>query len=356
MKSFNTFQIMLALLFLPMFSRAQVVQEGSVVEMNSGSKPIAGVAVTLVGAIPADSDGSGRFRLVFSGTKPGSRAVVGRIYKAGYEIVNDTELKNWVLSEKVPFKIVMCHTGLLEQSRRKFYDIGRDRYYTLYYEASKKLRANQQKNIFNEQQLADSLQAIQTMYEDNMRRLDYYADKFSRINKDELGELDARALELMEQGLVEQAIAVYEDAAILRVFRDRTAMVDSLSSDISALTAALANQVRLLISAGIPTSYVQADSLIRVMQAYNPNTPGLTSTISELHLSMGEFQKVYDLIANTLPACHDTTAGERLADLLIRAAGGLEARYPEEEWLAKAKALIKEWHDSRALKMFPPTH
>lgn len=350
MKYFIMAPLVAVLFLLPLPGQAQAVQGGSVVEMNSGGKPIAGVAVTVVGAIPTDTDNNGRFRLVFSNAKPGVRVIVGRIHKAGYEIVNDAEVKSWLLSEKVQFKIVMCRTGQLEESRRNFYEIGRDRYYVLYNDALKRLKAGKEANRLNEQQLADSLEAARTMYEDNMRRLDYYADKFSRINKDELGEMDARALGLMEQGLVEDAIAVYEEAKILNAFRDRTARADSLSSDIAILTNTLATQAKLLISKADHASYVKADSILKVMCAYNQNEPRIALTVAELQMSMGMYKEAYNLLSATLPACHDTVVGEMLTDALICAAKYLEHSLPEREWLIQAQTMISEWRSFRSLR------
>ena len=257
------------LLFFILQLNAQTIQRGTVVEMNSGNKPVAGASIMAVGAIPADSDGNGAFQLVFSKAKPGAQVVVSQIYKEGYELVNEVDIRDWILSDSYTFKIVLCKKGSLDISRRKFYDIGQDRYYTLYLQAQGELKKEKESNKLTQKEYADALEVAMGEYERAMSQLTYYADKFARINKDDLNELDAKALSLMEEGRVEDAIKVYEDAEILKKFTEKVSQRDTSSYNIELLTGALEKEILVLSNKKDSASLARIDSIYRVLLHYD---------------------------------------------------------------------------------------
>ena len=113
---------------------AQLVQKGLVLLQNSGKQPLAQVSLLVSGAAPATSDSRGQFNLHFATHKEGDQVRTIQIDKPGYELVNLKDVELWNLSATTPFVVVMCPKGALEESRRRYYKLGEDRYRRLYQE------------------------------------------------------------------------------------------------------------------------------------------------------------------------------------------------------------------------------
>lgn len=281
----------------------QTVQKGSVVEMNSNNKPVAGVAITAIGAIPADTDGNGAFQLVFSKAKSGSQVVVSQIHKMGFELVNEEDVKNWTLSATQPFKIVLCKSGMLEVSRRNFYNIGQDRYYKLYIDAREKLNEEKNANTLSQTQYAFKMQEIMEEYERAMSQLTFYADKFSRINKDDLNEMDAKALSLMEEGKVEEAIQVYEDAEILNKFKEKVSQRDTALYNADALASGLEKELLLLKEKNDEISFIKADSIYRTLIIHNKESFVYNFDYALLLMEKNKTQECFPYLKQALLTC-----------------------------------------------------
>ena len=244
---------------------AQTTQRGVVVEVSSGNKTIIGASIIALGAIPADSDSGGKFELVFSNIKPGGRVVIKQIYKEGYEIVNEEDIRKWVLSDKHNFKIVLCRKGRLEESRRRFYDIGQDRYYTLYQQARKELHMARENGKITIDRYNEKVEKVNDEYTRALSELNFYADKFARINKDELNELDNKALALVEEGQIDEAIKLYEEAKILQKFKEKQEQHDTAHVNTVLLAEALEKEIVLLKESGNATATNKIDSIYRVL-------------------------------------------------------------------------------------------
>ena len=113
---------------------AQLVQKGLALLQNSGKQPLAQVSLLVSGAAPATSDSRGQFNLHFATHKEGDQVRTIQIDKPGYELVNLKDVELWNLSATIPFVVVMCPKGALEESRRRYYKLGEDRYRRLYQE------------------------------------------------------------------------------------------------------------------------------------------------------------------------------------------------------------------------------
>ena len=107
--------------------KAQMVQYGKVVEMNSHGKPLAGASI-LVSSVhdcqPTASGARGEFRLCFGEHQVGDVVVGIRAQRYGYEVVNVHVTRDgWTLTTKDTLKIVMAPTQKLMEARMKYYDM-----------------------------------------------------------------------------------------------------------------------------------------------------------------------------------------------------------------------------------------
>jgi hypothetical protein len=254
--------VLIGLFCSPLITTGQVSQKGIVYELSSGNKPITGVSIIVQGSSISTSDNNGQFILVFQKKRGGEPVFIDQLYKKGYEVVNSEDVQNWVFSPSNVFTIVMCKEGLLAESRRKFYKIGEDYYETEYNKSLKEFKRQMESNQISGQQYQVSVNEANEQLKKKRMELDYYADKFSRINKDNLNDVDKQALQLLEAGKIEEAIKVYEDAKILEKFLMKLATRDTANYNIVAITPLLLNQVELLLQKGGMPEIMKADTIL----------------------------------------------------------------------------------------------
>lgn len=76
-----------------------------------------------------------------------------------------------------------------------------------------------------------------------MKLLDYYADKFARINKDELSAMERQAMALVEKGDIDGAIHIYEASGIVEQFSNKMAQRDSLQQSLQTTRRLIKQQL-----------------------------------------------------------------------------------------------------------------
>lgn len=254
------FVISLALT-IPVLLQAQVVQKGKVVEQNSGDRPLPAVSVLISGAMPVSSDDGGMFIINVPKGKDGDRVVVFDISKTGYELVNQTDVEQWNLSSSEPFTIVMCREGLLDEARRKYYNLGRDVYRERYFRAAEDLKDALEKASITTQEYESRMAEAEAALVRAMDRLEGFADRFARVNRDDLSELDRRAFECLDAGDIDGAIKVYEEADLLNKFREKRMLRDSIKDAKSRYSELIGRQIEILRQKKTVSDSLKADSL-----------------------------------------------------------------------------------------------
>lgn len=240
-------QLTTLFLILSTASVAQVSQKGEVVLINSKSSPISGVELIIKDASPTVTDKNGYFILEFPKNKEGELMQIMQISKKGYGVVNNTDLESWIISTERKCKIVMCTEGYLNESRLKFYNMGNDIYRKRYANAISELDKLIKVNKISEEQYKNQLEEAKNDYSKSKELLTYYADKFSRINRDELKGTDSLAMTLFDNGNVDEAIQVYEKSNILekvKVYIDNRNLINNNINDIKP---ALIKQIKLYL-------------------------------------------------------------------------------------------------------------
>ena len=153
--------------------------------------------------------------------EPGDLLFDIRIHKQDMEIVNLKEVEQWVASEDILYKVVLCPKGYIEQSRRKFYNIGKSHYQREYERKLQELRVTRELQQADATAFEQEMAQLNQEYDKRMKLLEYYADKFARINKDELSAMERQALALVEKGDIDGAIHIYETSGIVEQFSNK---------------------------------------------------------------------------------------------------------------------------------------
>ena len=212
--------------------QAQVTLKGVAVKMNSDFTPVAGVEVVVQGGVPTLTDGAGTFILKLPHMESDDLLFDIRISKQGMEIVNLKEVEQWVASGDILYKVVLCPKGYIEQSRRKFYNIGKSYYQREYERKLQELRVTRELQQADIATFEQEMSQLSQEYDKRMKLLDYYADKFARINKDELSAMERQAMALVEKGDIDGAIHIYEASGIVEQYSSKMAQRGSLQQSL----------------------------------------------------------------------------------------------------------------------------
>lgn len=262
--------IALLILFFPVFLYSQSTQRGRVFLINSNKAPLPGVEISAQGAAPTISDLNGNFTLFFPHSHYGVLIFIDKISKVGFELVNLSECKEWVASEYKMYNIIMCKKGYLEATKRKYYQIGEDRYKRKYIDKKRELDSLKNMNQIMESDYIKEIRANHNEYIKAKDKLDFYADIFSRINKDDLHGIDSVAITYLENDKVDSAIIAYERSNILEDFLEILKERDLIYENMATIAPILVKEVQLCIRDGNPFFLMLADKIIEKLLEYSP--------------------------------------------------------------------------------------
>ena len=252
---------------------AQVALKGIAVKMNSSFSPVSGVEIYASGATPTLTDGAGAFAMQLPYLEAGDLLLGIQIRKRGMEVVNQKEIEQWIVSGDIFYRIVLCPQGYIEENRRRFYNIGKDYYQKEYERKLAELKQECNKQSTDVETFEQSLQELNTEYDKRMRLLDYYAEKFARINKDELSDMERKAISLLEQGDINGAIHVYEESGIVEQFRKKVTERDSLVRSLEVTHRLLRQQIEWYGKEGSFSSMQKKEQLEQLLNQMQKITP-----------------------------------------------------------------------------------
>ena len=211
--------LFLSILALSTLTWAQTLtQTGLVREQNSGKKPLANVQLSFSGAVPTTSDASGKFTLVFSGKKAGDAVFYKEISKTGYELVNSRDLENIQLANTggtLGVDIILAKAGSIEEAKKQYYEVSDKALLAGFNREKEALRKQISKAEISQQEYIDRFKQLDEQYLNQKRQLDALAERFAKVNFDDVSEVYKEALELFKAGKVDEAIKKLEDADLL---------------------------------------------------------------------------------------------------------------------------------------------
>lgn len=214
---------------------AQVSQKGNVRIFNSQHTPLPGVQLMAIGAPATDTDNNGEFCFHFLNHKAGTAISSPQAYKKGYEVVNSDMLNGWILSEKRPLDIVMAPEGTIEEQKNHYYAIA-----IAHFSKLRNKTVQEINHLYAQQKItqAERAQRLKELAEENhtfMNMLDKYAEKFARINPDDITQIEKQVLKLVEDGKLTEAIELYNNSGLIVQARQKLQQRTQADEDIDLL-------------------------------------------------------------------------------------------------------------------------
>lgn len=210
----NLILLIIYTLCAPLFAQ---IQTGMVREQNSKRRPVGGVQVSFADAVPTTSDDAGNFRLAFEGKKAGDFIFFSEIKKTGYELVNGKELEVLKISSdgRLGVDIILAKAGTVDAAKKEYYQVSDKALLAGFNRKKQELQAQIQNASITQQEFLDKFEESQEQYERQRKSLDALAEKFAKVNFDDVSEVYKEALELFKAGKIDEAIKKLEDADFL---------------------------------------------------------------------------------------------------------------------------------------------
>ena len=196
------------------------VQKGITFRYN-GKKPrtpLGGVYVKTAtspnGVVSDENDGV--FFLKLQDIKMGDRLGRTTVSNTGLMIFNQKEVDEWC-ARKEPLKLILCDANQFQKQKNNLISIGRNQAEKKY---KKRLAELEKKNKAQQLTLDEyhaKLDSINRDRDNAEKHMEEYADMFARIDESEVDTLAQRAIELFNQGQLEEAVKLFEQGNYLEI-------------------------------------------------------------------------------------------------------------------------------------------
>ena len=151
----------------------------------------------------------GSFTLLLDGRKMGEQIGLVMVKKREMMVFNQHAVDEWSI-RKEPLVLILCNADEFERQKNNLINIGKreakKKYDRLKVELEAKLSASQMK----QQEYEAALDQAYDELERFQKNVGEYADLFARIDESEVDTLAQRALDLFNQGKVDEAIRLFE--------------------------------------------------------------------------------------------------------------------------------------------------
>lgn len=204
--------------------RAQSSQQVRVVEYNGKEQktPLANVALTVQNAPSTMSDAQGNLVLSFRTLKAGDIVNLKRVDMPGYEVFNKDAVEQWVISQGTVFELVLCKTEKLMALYDQYMSVASASYEKQWKREQAAIEAERQAGRLKDAEYQQKLQEAQDAYDQQLENLDLYVEKFAHFDLSTLSDEEQKIIELVQQGLLDEAIARYEQMDLLSKYQEQS--------------------------------------------------------------------------------------------------------------------------------------
>jgi len=197
------------------------VLKGKIVLLNSGGKPVEGVAVNADGVNTQISNRFGRFELNFPKKNPGDVVSI-TVDKDGFEVINKKESDKVVLRQNPDelVEIVMCPQGAWHKAAADYYGIAAQ---AINRQFDKRLKEIE-KAISTSAGKDEIIRKLAEERDTALAQAKKIADDFARVNLDEASDLYKTAFQLFQTGQIDQALETLDDAKLEQARKNAAAL------------------------------------------------------------------------------------------------------------------------------------
>ena len=205
-------------LLIATMSFGQVQTQKGVSYRYNGKNPRTPLPNVTVECVTANntviSDSTGSFTLTFNKLKMGDRMGLVTVKKREMMVFNQHAVDEWSI-RKEPLCLILCNADEFENQKQELIEIGKreakKKYDRQKADLEQQLEASQIDRARYEAELDTAWQELDRLH----KHIDEYADLFARIDESEIDSLAQQALDLFNQGQVDEAVTLFEQGNYL---------------------------------------------------------------------------------------------------------------------------------------------
>lgn len=162
---------------------------------------------------------NGQFVLKLKDINMGDAMGTAIVQKVGMMVFNKDEVNRWSVQRK-PLVLIICDADEFQKQKERLIAIGRNQAEKKYKQKIELLKAQNAKQQLSLDQYYTKLDSIEKEKDNALAHMEEYADLFARIDESEIDTLAQRAIELFNQGKLEESIKLFEQGSYLRKIDD----------------------------------------------------------------------------------------------------------------------------------------
>lgn len=294
-------------LSIPLMLFAQSQQQVVVREYKEKAQktPLEGVSLSVQNAGSSLSDAEGQLTLQFRTLKAGDPVQVRRVDLSGYEIFNRDAVEQWTISPQNTFNLVLCRSDRFKQLRDAYMLVSSSSYAKQYKKDQARLEALRKENKLQEEAYQKQLVELENNYYEQLDNLENYVDRFARIDLSELSSQEQNLIYLVQEGKIDEAIALYESADYLSRYNTQVKDIQEINRAQTALSkveaekleardkvqAAITRQVQTYQLAGGRENYSKITALLKGVADADTTNKKAVWTYSEHCLKQNIFSE-----------------------------------------------------------------
>lgn len=220
----NYKKILLLLLVILSIGNVLAIDQIGIAYRYNGKKqrtPLGGVYIKVAtspnGVVSQEQNG--QFVLKLKDIKMGDAIGNAIVQKTGMMVFNKEEVNRWSVQRK-PLVLIICDADEFQKQKEHLIAIGRNQAEKKYKQKIELLKAQNAKQQLSLDQYYAKLDSIEKEKNNALAHMDEYADMFARIDESEIDTLAQRAVELFNQGQLEEAIKLFEQGNYLEKLDD----------------------------------------------------------------------------------------------------------------------------------------
>ena len=215
---------LLLLLAILSIGNALAIDQIGVAYRYNGKKqrtPLGGVYIKVAtspnGVVSQEQNG--QFVLKLKDIKMGDAMGTAIVQKTGMMVFNKEEVNRWHV-QKGALVLIVCDVNAFQKQKNNLIAIGRSQAEKKYKQKIEQLKAQNAKQQLSLDQYYAKLDSIEKEKNNALAHMDEYADMFARIDESEIDTLAQRAIELFNQGQLEESIKMFEQGNYLKKLDD----------------------------------------------------------------------------------------------------------------------------------------
>lgn len=211
-------------LLLIISAQAQTITQKGITYRYNGKKPRTFIGGVYIKPVSADNgvvsdEANGTFVMSLKNLQMGSRIGSVRVTKQGMMVFNQQAVEEWSV-RKDPLCLILCDANEFQKQKKRLIAIGERQAQKKYDIKLAELKEMNEAQKLKIDDYYNKLDSLEKEYQNALKHMDEYADVFARIDESEIDTLAQHAIELFNNGDIEESISMFEKGNYMKKLDD----------------------------------------------------------------------------------------------------------------------------------------